>query len=108
METTKIKVSYRDKEANKNVPLGDIDAPRFGSVEEAVAFFESEEGEGKGVGTVLDYIHTAYDIELQRRFRDTHRPDKPKAASNVSVFKQLTQAQQEELLRNAGLLKVSE
>ena len=104
MKTEQIKVSYRDKEANKNVALGTVDAPRFDSLEEASAFFESEEGEGKGVGAVLDYIHTAYDIELQRRYRDAHRPDKPKAASNVSIFKTLSQAQQEELLKNFGLL----
>ena len=108
MKTEQIKVSYRDKVANKNVPLGEVDAPRFDSIEEAVAFFESEEGDGKGVGAVLDYVHTAYDIELQRRHRDANRPDKVKTTSNVSIFKTLSQAQQEELLKSFGLLKAPE
>lgn len=105
MKTEQIKVSYRNKETGKNEPLGLVDAPRFESLEEAVAFFESEEGEGKGVGSTLDYVHTAYDIELQRRHRDVNRPDKPKTTSNVSIFKTLSQAQQEELLKSFGLLK---
>ena len=110
MKTEQIKVSYRDKESvpPKNVPLGTVDAPRFDLVEEAVVFFESEEGEGKGEGALLDYVHTAYDIELQRRHRDANRPDKPKTTSNVSIFKTLSQAQQEELLKSFGLLKQPE
>jgi len=104
MEFQKIKVSYRDKEAQKNVSLGEIDAPRFATVDEAVSYFEENEGAGKGVETLLDYVHTASDIELQRRHRDANRPDKPKTTSNLSVFKQLSQSQQEDLLRQAGLL----
>lgn|SRR3990167_9633883 len=106
MEFVKINVSYRDKVAQKNVSLGQIDTPRFSSVDEAVSYFESEEGEGKGIGALLDAVHTANDIELQRKHRDATRPDKTKTSSNLSVFKQLSQAQQEDLLRTAGLLKV--
>lgn len=108
METTKIKVSYRDKTTNTNVALGEIDVPRFASVQEAVDFFEEKEGEGKGEETVLEYVHTAFDIELQRRHRDANRPDKPKSTSNLSKFRQLSPDKQEELLRQAGLLKDEE
>lgn len=103
MKTEAIKVSYRDKAANTNVSLGTVDAPRFDSVEEAVEFFNSQE-EGKGSELVLEYVHTAYDIELQRRHRDANRPDKPKTTSNLSKFKQLSQDKQEELLKAAGLI----
>ena len=103
MHTEPITVSYRDKTTNTNVPLGKIDAPRFDSTTEAVAFFDKQEA-GKGEELVLDYIHTAYDIELQRQHRDSNRPDKPKANSNLSKFRQLSPDKQEELLRNAGLI----
>jgi len=105
MKTEKIKVSYRDKSVNPpvNVSLGEIDAPRFESVQEALDFFNTEEA-GKGEELVLEYIMTAYDIELQRRHRDTNRPDKPKSTSLVSKFKQLSQEKQEELLRANNLL----
>lgn len=108
MEFAKIKVSYRDKESTppKNVSLGEIDAPRFASVEEALEYLRAEEGDGKEVGVLLDYLHTALDIELQRRHRDAHRPDKPKTTSNLAIFKQLSQAQQEELLKASGHLSV--
>jgi hypothetical protein len=101
MKTEKIKVSYRDKTTNTNVSLGEIDTPRFDNVQEAIAYFDEKEGDGKGEETVLEYVHTAYDIELQRRHRDAHRPDKPKSTSNVSVFRQLSQDKQEELLKQA-------
>ena len=104
MKTEAIRVSYRDKATNTNVSLGTIDVPRFESVGEAVDFFNSQE-EGKGEELVLEYVHTAYDIELQRRHRDGNRPDKPKTTSNVSKFKQLSQDKQEELLRAAGLIE---
>lgn len=104
MQTAMIKVSYRDKEANKNVPLGEIEVPRFDTLDEATNYFEKEAGEGKGVGELLAYVHTALDIELQRIHRDANRPDKPKASSNISKFKQLSGEKQEELLRAAGLL----
>jgi len=103
MKTEAIKVSYKDKETGTHVSLGTIDAPRFETVDEAVAYFDSEES-GKGVELVLEYVMTAYDIELQRRHRDANRPDKPKSTSNVSKFKQLSADKQEELLKAAGLL----
>lgn len=105
MQTASIKVSYRDKEANKNVPLGEIEVPRFDNIDEAVEYFEKEEGEGKGVGALLSYVHTALDIELQRIHRDANRPDKPKSQSNLSKFKQLSQEKQEALLREAGIIE---
>jgi hypothetical protein len=102
MKTESIKVSYRDKATNQNVSLGTIDSPRFDSVDEAVAYFDAEEP-GKGVETVLDYIHTALDIELQRRHRDANRPDRPKVQSATAKFKQLSPEKQAELLRQAGI-----
>lgn len=106
MKTEKIKVSYRDKTVDppKNVSLGEIDAPRFESVQEALDFFNAEEA-GKGEELVLEYTMTAYDIELQRRHRDAQRPDKPKSTSNLSKFKQLSADKQEELLKAAGILQ---
>ncbi len=105
MKTEKIGCSYRDKSQNPpvSVSLGDIDAPRFESVAEATAYFEAEEA-GKGDELALEYIHAAYDVELQRRKRDAQRPDKPKSTSNVAKFKQLSQEKQEELLRAHGLI----
>lgn len=103
MQTEAIKVSYRDKTSGTNVSLGTVDAPRFTSVAEAVEYFESQEA-GKGEELALEYIHTAHDIELQRKHRDANRPDKPKTTSNVSKFKQLSQDKQEEILREHGLL----
>lgn len=102
MKTETIKVSYRDKETKQNVSLGTIDAPRFDSVEEAVSFFDGE-NDGKGVEAVLDYIHTAYDIELQRRHRDANRPDRPVTQSATAKFKQLSPEKQAELLRLVGV-----
>ena len=102
MKTEAIKVSYRDKSTNQNVSLGTIDAPRFDSVEEAVSYFESQEP-GKGQETVLDYVHTALDIELQRQHRDANRPDRPKTQSATAKFKQLSPERQAELLRQAGI-----
>lgn len=103
MKTEPIKVSYKDKATGSHVSLGTIDTPRFDTVVEAIAYFEAEEA-GKGEETVLEYIHTALDIDLQRRHRDANRPDKPKTVSNVSKFKQLTPEKQEELLRASGVL----
>ena len=103
MQTEAIKVSYRDKATSTNVPLGTVDAPRFVSVVEAVEYFESQDS-GKGEELALEYIHTAHDIELQRKHRDANRPDKVKSVSNVSKFKQLSQDKQEEILREHGLL----
>ena len=105
MRTDAIKCSYMDKSTTPptRVDLGDIDAPRFDSVAEAVAFFDAEEN-GKGDDLALEYIHAAYDIELQRRKRDANRTDKPKTVSNISKFKQLSADKQEELLKAAGLL----
>ena len=105
MRTESIGCSYRDKSVSPpvSVSLGDIDAPRFETVEEAVAYFEAEEA-GKGDELALEYIHAAYDVELQRRKRDANRPDKPKSSSNLSKFKQLSSDKQEELLKAAGLL----
>ena len=106
MKTESIRVNYRDKSTTPptTVSLGVIDAPRFESVEEAVEYFDKEES-GKGVELVLEYVHVAYDIELQRRKRDAERPDKPKTVSNLSKFKQLSADKQEELLKAAGLLQ---
>jgi len=107
MQNANIKVSYRDKESNppKNVPLGAVEVPRFDNVTEALAYFENEEGEGRGESALLSYIHTAYDIEKQRIFRDANRPDREKTVSNVSKIKQLSKDKQEDLLRAAGLLE---
>lgn len=105
MQEATIKVSYRDKEANKNVPLGEIASPRFDNITEALSYFESEEGEGKGEGALLSYVHTAYDIEKQRIYRDANRPDREKTVSNVSKFKQLSKDKQDDLLRAAGLIE---
>lgn len=102
MKTEAIKVSYRDKQTNQNVSLGTIDAPRFDSVSEAVEYFESEEA-GKGQEVCLEYIHTALDIELQRRHRDANRPDRPKTQSATAKFKQLSPEKQAELLKAAGI-----
>ena len=102
METETIKVSYRDKTTGTNVALGTIDAPRFANVGEAVEFFDKAEP-GKGEESVLDYIHTAYDIELQRIFRDEKRPDRAKTQSATAKFKQLSPEKQAELLRLAGI-----
>jgi len=102
MKTESLKVSYRDKTTNQNVSLGTIDAPRFDSVEEAVEYFDAQEA-GKGVEAVLDYIHTAHDIELQRIHRDANRPDRPKTQSAAAKFKQLSPEKQAELLRQAGI-----
>lgn len=102
MKTESIKVSYRDKATNQNVSLGSVDAPRFDNIDEAVQYFEGEEA-GKGVETVLDYIHTALDIELQRRHRDANRPDRAKTQSASAKFKQLSPEKQAELLRQAGI-----
>ena len=106
MNHEEIGCSYMDKSVTPaiRVDLGDITAPRFASVDEAKTFFETEEGEGKGEETLLEYIHAAYDVELQRRKRDANRPDKPKSSSNVAKFKQLSQGKQEELLKAVGLL----
>ena len=106
MNYESIGCSYMDKSTTPavRVDLGDISAPRFVSVDEAKSFFETEEGEGKGEETILEYVHAAYDVELQRRKRDVNRPDKPKSSSNVSKFKQLSQEKQEEMLKAAGLL----
>lgn len=102
MEIVKVKVSYRDKTTSQNVELGSVEAPRFATVDEAVAYFDKVE-EGKGVELVLDYIHAAYDISLQNTFRAANRPDRAKSQSLTAKFKQMTPEQQAELLRNAGI-----
>lgn len=102
METETIGVSYRDKATNQNVKLGDIEVPRFKSVEEAVEFFNSKE-DGKGVELVLDYVHAAYDIVMQGNFRAANRPDREKTQSHTAKFKQLSPEKQLEALRAAGI-----
>jgi len=102
MKTEAIKVSYRDKTTGQNVSLGTIDAPRFDDVDEAIAYFESQEA-GKGQEVTLEYIHTALDIELQRQYRDANRPDRTKTQSATSKFKQLSPEKQLEALRAAGI-----
>ena len=100
MEMVKVKVSYRDKEKNENVPLGDVDVPRFANTAEAVAYFGEHDVNGmKGEEAALDLIHRSYDIILQADARAERRPDQVKTVSNVKKFKQLTEAQQEELLK---------
>ena len=102
MKTTPIKVSYRNQETKETVSLGTIDAPRFDNLEEAVEYFEAEDP-GKGESNALEYVHTALDIELQRRHRDANRTDKPKTTSNVAKFKQLSEEEQLEALRSRGV-----
>jgi hypothetical protein len=95
MKTEKVPVSYRDKTTNSNVSLGEIEVQIPETVEEATVLF----GEGdndKGVEVLLDYATKAYVIEKQRQHRDANRPDKPKSASNLSKFKQLSADKQEE------------
>ena len=102
MKTEKIKVSYRDKTTNTNVPLGEIDAPRFENVGEAIEYFTKDGVVGES--EMLEYVHIAHDIELQRQFREANRPDKTKTQSNTAKFKQLSPEMQEELLRQAGII----
>ena len=107
MKTEKVPVSYRDKATNSNVSLGEIEVQIPETVDEAIQLF----GEGdndKGVETLLDYATKAFVIEKQRQHRDANRPDKPKSASNLSKFKQLSADKQEELLKAAGLLQGGE
>ena len=96
MEIVKADVSYRDKATNTNVSLGEIEVEKPQTVEEAVELYGAED--------LLSYAHTAYVINKQREFRDANRPDKPKAVSYASKFKQLSPEKQEELLKEAGLL----
>ena len=103
MKTASIKVSYRDKEKNETVSLGTIEVPRFDNLEEAVEYFDAE-NPGKGEGDALEYVHTALDIELQRRHRDANRTDKPKVTSNTAKFRQLSPEAQEAALRAAGVI----
>ena len=109
MKTEKVPVSYRDKEKNQNVSLGEIEVQIPETVEEAVQLFgQGDNGtvdQGKGLETLLDYATKAYIIDLQREHRDANRPDKPKTQSNLAKFKQLSQDKQEELLRAAGIIK---
>lgn len=100
MKTATAKVSYRDKEKGENVPLGEVEVPRFDNVEEAVAYFNEHDVNGmKGEEAALDLIHRSYDIILQADYRAEKRPDQVKTVSNVKKFKQLSEAQQEELLK---------
>lgn len=109
MKTDKVPVSYRDKEKNQNVSLGEIEVQIPDTVEEAIQLFgKGENGEvdpTKGEELLLDYATKAYIIDLQREYRDANRPDKPKTQSNLAKFKQLSQEKQEELLRAAGIIK---
>lgn len=109
MKSEKVPVSYRDKEKNQNVSLGEIEVQIPETVEEAIGLFgRSENGEveqSKGVETLLDYATKAYVIDLQREYRDANRPDKPKGQSNLAKFKQLSAEKQDELLRAAGIIK---
>jgi hypothetical protein len=109
MKSEKVPVSYRDKEKNQNVSLGEIDAQIPETVEEAISLFgrgdNGEVDQDKGVETLLDYATKAYIIDLQREYRDANRPDKPKGTSNLAKFKQLSPEKQEELLKAAGIIK---
>lgn len=107
MKTESVAVSYRDQEKKENVSLGNIDVQVPETVEEAIRLFAEGEDEQKGVETLLDYATKAYIIERQRQHRDANRPDKPKAQSNLSKFKQLSVEKQEEMLRMAGILPVN-
>jgi hypothetical protein len=102
MKTETIGVSYRDKTTNQNVKLGDIEVPRFETVEEAVEYFNQQE-DGKGIELVLDYVHTAYDIKQQAEFRAANRPDREKSQSLGAKFKKLTPEQQLAALKAAGI-----
>src|SRR5678815_5998384 len=79
MKSEKVPVSYRDKEKNQNVSLGEIEVQIPETVEEAVQLFGSGDNgtvdHDKGLETLLDYATKAYIIDLQREFRDANRPD---------------------------------
>lgn len=108
MKVEKVAVSYRDKDKNQNISLGEIEVQTPETVEEAISLFgKGEDGnidQAKGVETLLDYATKAYVIDLQREYRDANRPDKPKGQSNLAKFKQLSAEKQDELLRAAGIL----
>lgn len=104
MKSEKVPVSYRDKEAGKNISLGEIDVQVPETVDEAIQLF-GDGDQSKGVETLLDYASRAYIIDKQREHRDANRPDKPKSASNLGKFKQLSPEKQEELLRQAGVIQ---
>jgi hypothetical protein len=112
MKTEKVPVSYRDKEKNVNVSLGEIEVQIPETIEEAVTLFGKADGgevdQGKGVETLLDYASKAYVIDLQREYRDANRPDKPRGSSNLAKFKQLSADKQEEILRAAGIIKAEQ
>jgi hypothetical protein len=109
MKTEKVPVSYRDKEKNQNISLGEIEVQVPDTVEEAIELFgRGENGEvdrSKGEEQLLDYAAKAYVIDLQREYRDANRPDKPKGQSNLAKFKQLSPEKQEELLKAAGIIR---
>lgn len=103
MEVEKIKVSYRDKEKSVNISLGEIEVPRFSSLAEATEYFDTKYA-GKGVETCLELIHSANDIDEQRRHRDANRPDRPKEQSLLAKFRQLTPEAQADMLKSHGVL----
>lgn len=107
MKTEQVPVSYRDQEAKKNVPLGNIEVGIPETIEEAVALY-GEGDEAKGTEYLLEYASTAYIIEKQRLFRDANRPDKPQAQVNLSKFKQLSPEKQKELLIAAGIINATD
>ena len=109
MKSDKVPVSYRDKDKNQNISLGEIEVQIPETVQEAISLFgkgdNGEVDQSKGIETLLDYATKAYIIDLQREYRDANRPDKPKGQSNLAKFKQLSAEKQEELLRAAGIIR---
>lgn len=103
MQSKEVPVAYRDKEANKNVSLGNINVDIPDTVEEAIQLYGAGD-EAKGVERLLTLSSDAYIINKQSNHRSANRPDRPKTTSNVSKFKQLSQTDQDELLKAAGLL----
>lgn len=96
MKTKEVDVSYRDKEAGKDVSLGKIEVQVPETVQEAVELYGEED--------LLDFASKAYVIDKQREFRDANRPDRPKTQSNTAKFKALSPERQEELLKQAGII----
>jgi hypothetical protein len=97
MKCKRENVSYRDPMSKRYVLLGttDIDVPE--TLDEAIELV--------GQQRLINIARDRYILEKKREFRRKNRPRIPRLSNSViGVFRQLSEEEQEEVLKKGGVL----
>jgi hypothetical protein len=97
MKCKRVNVSYREPASKRSVSLGttDIDVPE--TLDEAIDLV----GQQKLINIAAD----KYTLEKKREFRRRNRPRTARFSKSVfAVFRQLSEQEQEEVLKKGGVL----